>query len=109
MSPSCPVCGNAVAADARFCARCGSAQGVVCPSCGAPVKDRAARFCEQCGSPVTVAGAPPSTPTTAAAPTPVSFASGRYEVRRLLGEGGLKRVYQAYDRATATSRSRARS
>ena len=28
---------------------------------------------------------------------PVSFAGGRYEVRGLLGEGGRKRVYEAYD------------
>ena len=72
---------------------------MACPSCGAPVKDRSARFCEQCGSPVALAGAPPSTLATARRPAPVSFASGRYEVRRFLGEGGLKRVYQAYDRA----------
>jgi predicted ATPase/class 3 adenylate cyclase len=30
---------------------------------------------------------------------PDSFGAGRYEVRRFLGEGGRKRVYQAYDRA----------
>jgi class 3 adenylate cyclase len=28
---------------------------------------------------------------------PASFSGGRYQVRRLLGEGGRKRVYQAYD------------
>jgi serine/threonine protein kinase len=32
-----------------------------------------------------------------AAPLPASFASGRYQVRRFLGEGGKKRVYLTHD------------
>src|SRR5437870_2093351 len=32
-----------------------------------------------------------------APPIPSSFANGRYEVRRFLGEGGKKRVYLAHD------------
>ena len=31
------------------------------------------------------------------APQPTSFANGRYEVKRFLGEGGKKKVYLAYD------------
>ena len=41
-----------------------------------------------------------SIPATAAiAPTdqPISFANGRYQVRRFLGEGGKKKVYLAQD------------
>ena len=34
---------------------------------------------------------------SAQAPEPSSFASGRYEVRRFLGEGGKKRVYLCHD------------
>ena len=98
MTAACPACGNVVGAGARFCARCGSAQGTACPSCAAPVKDPSARFCEQCGSPLVPAERPSSFATVSKA-MPVSFAAGRYEVRRFLGEGGLKRVYQAYDRA----------
>ncbi len=30
-------------------------------------------------------------------PTPTSFAAGRYQVSKFLGEGGKKRVYQAHD------------
>ncbi len=46
----------------------------------------------------------PTTPSTAskpppftARPQPTSFASGRYEVKRFLGEGGKKKVYLAHD------------
>ena len=44
----------------------------------------------------------PAQPTVAPAPTqvptaPTSFASGRYEVRDFLGEGGKKRVFLAHD------------
>ena len=39
-------------------------------------------------------------PAAAPAPAvPESFGAGRYQVSRFLGEGGRKRVYQAYDRA----------
>jgi hypothetical protein len=46
---------------------------------------------------------PPAGPTAPAQPgsvpaQPTSFANGRYEVRRFLGEGGKKRVYLAHDR-----------
>jgi len=40
------------------------------------------------------AGGSPALP---AAPPPVSFANGRYEVRKFLGEGGKKKVYLAHD------------
>ena len=39
--------------------------------------------------------APSASPSTT--PQPTSFASGRYEVKRFLGEGGKKRVYLAHD------------
>ena len=43
----------------------------------------------------------PTAPTTAAPTTPdaqpTSFANGRYEVKRFLGEGGKKKVYLAQD------------
>jgi class 3 adenylate cyclase len=46
--------------------------------------------------------APPSQPPAvadapSAPPLPASFASGRYAVRRFLGEGGRKKVYLAHD------------
>src|SRR5688572_21547487 len=38
-----------------------------------------------------------SAPLSAATAQPTSFAGGRYEVRRFLGEGGKKKVYLAHD------------
>ncbi|MEZ4503460.1 MAG: protein kinase [Dehalococcoidia bacterium] len=40
---------------------------------------------------------PPSQPAKLATEQPASFAGGRYEVRRFLGEGGKKRVFLAHD------------
>jgi eukaryotic-like serine/threonine-protein kinase len=40
---------------------------------------------------------PPEAPADAQAALPTTFASGRYEVKRFLGEGGNKRVYLAHD------------
>ena len=39
----------------------------------------------------------PAPPSTAQERLPTSFANGRYQVKKLLGEGGRKRVYQAHD------------
>ena len=39
----------------------------------------------------------PDTPPATATAAPTAFASGRYQVKELLGEGGRKRVYRARD------------
>jgi double zinc ribbon protein/protein kinase-like protein len=110
----CPSCGKAVRPGARFCGGCGSTLAPACPGCGTAVDDVTARFCEHCGSPLAgPAASQPSELRPAVAPLapapsgtgggapglPRSFGAGRYEVSRFLGEGGRKRVYQAYDRA----------
>ena len=109
----CPSCGKAVRPGARFCSGCGTTLVTGCPACGAPVEDTAARFCELCGLPLAAPGAsrsseprpsiapqaPASPPASGGGGVPKSFGAGRYEVSRFLGEGGRKRVYQAYDRA----------
>ena len=54
---ACPVCGNPVTLDARFCPACGDnlaalkAQFKVCPSCNV-YYPADARFCEKCGAAV---------------------------------------------------------
>jgi tetratricopeptide (TPR) repeat protein len=60
---------------------------IVTPPDPERVRDMVAAGGEQAG------GAPRPPPP----PLPLSFASGRYQVRRFLGEGGMKRVYLAHD------------
>ncbi len=109
----CPSCGETIRPGARFCLACGARLELACPSCGAALP-ASARFCDTCGEPLTAAKGPPAppasqerTPTVPSGPPapppsveavlPAAFAGGRYQVRRLLGEGGRKRVYLAYD------------
>ena len=50
-----------------------------------------------CAAPLEPAAPPTRTPTPTPSPAiPASFASGRYQVKRFLGEGGRKRVYLAH-------------
>ena len=90
----------------RFCEECGGPLERSCPDCGAVLKPRA-KFCGTCGTRVAPATTPPGSPISApaapAAPAaapqeaPSVLADGRYEIARLLGEGGRKRVYLAQD------------
>jgi serine/threonine protein kinase len=72
---------------------CGSKIESACEKCGKALPIDAA-FCMACGS--AVAGPRTPTPEPSAA-LPSSFADGRYDVKRFLGEGGRKRVYLAHD------------
>ncbi len=64
-----------------------------CSKCGEGNREEA-RFCDVCGSPLgTRSVADSTTPLSA----PATIANGRYELVRLLGEGGKKRVYLARD------------
>ena len=47
--------------------------------------------------PASAASSPTSARPSPIPPLPTSFASGRYEVKRSLGEGGKKKVYLAHD------------
>src|SRR5262245_25354944 len=87
----CPSCGDANRPDSLYCAHCGTRLGQGCPSCGArnQVGDQ---FCARCGG--TLAPRVPAGPPAAVR---TAFAGGRYQVQRLLGEGGKKRVFLATD------------
>jgi len=106
----CPSCGHDNREGARFCGNCRTSlvTAVPCPSCGM-TNPGDQNFCDQSGqdlpagadssdappSPVSSAVAPPTATSTDAQPS--SFAGGRYQVKRFLGEGGKKKVYLAHD------------
>jgi hypothetical protein len=86
----CTSCRRENPGDARFCMGCGSALARRCGACQADLPAEA-NFCPRCGHPASAVAPAP------AGPEPSSFASGRYQVQRLLGEGATKRVYLAHD------------
>jgi len=78
----------------KFCGECGQPLHVqlTCTSCGHK-NPSSIKFCHECGhslvEPVTAAAEP--------SPEPTSFAGGRYQVKKFLGEGGKKKVYLTHD------------
>jgi serine/threonine protein kinase len=62
-----------------------------CPQCG-HVNPKDFKFCNKCGRAL-VEPPPPAPPS----PVPTSFAGGRYQVKKFLGEGGKKKVYLVHD------------
>ena len=74
----------------------------MCPACGSDTSAEA-RFCRGCGASLAADAPPPaatppiSTPAPSPSQQPSSFADGRYQVKRFLGEGGKKKVYLAQD------------
>ncbi|MGA8849590.1 MAG: protein kinase [Dehalococcoidia bacterium] len=90
----CPKCGYKNQKGAGFCGGCGQPliAEKTCPQCGhANPQDN--KFCGKCGQSLVepVHGIPPPSPM------PTSFANGRYQVKKLLGEGGKKKVYLVHD------------
>ncbi|TES83276.1 MAG: zinc-ribbon domain-containing protein [Dehalococcoidia bacterium] len=91
----CPRCGHTNREGAEFCRRCGQSlrSELVCPHCGHTNPSDSA-FCEKCAHSLVEATPPPTKPTS---PEPTSFAGGRYQVNKFLGEGGKKKVYLTRD------------
>ncbi|MEE8347866.1 MAG: protein kinase, partial [Dehalococcoidia bacterium] len=96
----CPSCNHENRSDRKFCGQCGAELAIACAACGTQ-SEPGERFCGGCGAPLEQAAVPSSTPpplkTTPSASAPTSFAGGRYQVKRFLGEGGRKLVYLAFD------------
>ena len=97
---NCPSCGQENPDGSQFRLGCGGGMSLSCSNCGNSLPLNS-RFCNACRTPVTSPTGPASaSPTPASQPSrsqPTSFADGRYEVQRFLGEGGKKKVYLAHD------------
>ncbi len=90
----CPKCQAENPEGSQFCGKCGQSfqAELACPQCRHEnPKDN--EFCNRCGHRL-VKETPPATPPSA---MPTSFANGRYQVKRFLGEGGKKKVYLVHD------------
>jgi tetratricopeptide (TPR) repeat protein len=90
----CPKCGYENREGAGFCGGCGQSfiAEKTCPHCG-HTNPQNNRFCDKCGHSL-VEPVPETAPPS---PMPTSFAGGRYQVNKFLGEGGKKKVYLAHD------------
>jgi len=91
----CPKCGYENREGARFCVECAHRLKIepLCPECG-HTNPTGSKFCEKCAHSLveTIPERPPRP-----SPEPTSFANGRYEVKKFLGEGGKKKVYLVHD------------
>jgi tetratricopeptide (TPR) repeat protein len=90
----CPKCDTENSHTAKFCTACGQQlqTEMVCPQCHHTNKPTA-KFCEECGHSLVEL----VLETTPSSHEPTSFANGRYQVRKFLGEGGKKKVYLVHD------------
>jgi tetratricopeptide (TPR) repeat protein len=91
----CPKCGHENREGAGFCGECGQsfAAEKTCPQCG-HTNPRGGKFCDKCGHTLVEQATQTSSPSD----MPTSFADGRYQVKKFLGEGGKKKVYLAHDK-----------
>lgn len=88
----CPQCQTELPDSSRFCMTCGGTlqTTTVCGLCQHP-NPSDAKFCLQCGG--VLFESAPTQPSRAL----TLFAAGRYTLKRLLGEGRMKKVYLASD------------
>ena len=91
----CPKCGYENREGAGFCGECGQSfvAAKTCPQCR-HANPQGNKFCDKCGYSL----AEPASETPSPSPMPTSFANGRYQVKKFLGEGGKKKVYLVHDK-----------
>src|SRR5882724_386138 len=90
----CASCGHDNRPAATFCGACAASLTgeIACPACGvANPADQ--RFCDTCGGTLGARERPASAEDS----VPAAVGGGRYQIRRILGEGAKKVVYLAHD------------
>jgi tetratricopeptide (TPR) repeat protein/archaellum biogenesis ATPase FlaH len=96
----CPHCQAENPEGVKFCGECGKSLSIklTCPKCGYK-NPQGIRFCHECGHTLTEQApiSPKPKSKKPSPPEPTSFADGRYQVKKFLGEGGKKKVYLAHD------------
>jgi eukaryotic-like serine/threonine-protein kinase len=94
----CAKCQAELPDNAKFCGVCGRSLKAerVCPRCN-QANPQDFQFCLHCGNSLIEPAPEEPAPARPSTPQPTSFANGRYQVKKFLGEGGKKKVYLAYD------------
>ncbi len=95
----CPNCQAETRKGDEFCRACGQSlrqSEVSCPQCGT-TNLPGDRFCGKCGHSFSDQATTSAPVQSKSSTDPTSFADGRYLVKKLLGEGGKKKVYLAHD------------
>jgi hypothetical protein len=93
----CPHCQTENPKGRKYCSACGKPFQLTCTSCGA-VNEPGESYCGECSHALKQSVSKQDTqPTSPSSSVPTSFANGRYQVKKMLSEGGKKKVNLAHD------------